>query len=101
MAIKLFLLMNVTGVLFLLYVLANFWKEGAREKSDARPDELDFMVEERNSVLIVTRMVACGTKSNGRVIPFQVQNQAPADPDKRTGRRAAIHEMQAERLSAK
>lgn len=70
MAIKLFLLLNAMGVVFLIYVLANFWKEGSRTKSDTRPDEFDFMREQRPAVLVVTHLIAHGTNGSGSVIPL-------------------------------
>ncbi len=73
MAIKLFILLNAMGVVFLLYVLANFWKEASQTKSDARPDEFEFMREERPAVLVVTHLIAHGTHGNGSVIPLQIR----------------------------
>ena len=42
MAITIFLILNGLGVAFLLYVLANFWKEGHRPKNDARKYAAEF-----------------------------------------------------------
>lgn len=101
MAIKLFLLLNAMGIVFLLYVLANFWKEGSRTTTDIRPDELDFMREEKPAVLVVTHLVAHGTKGSGSVIPLQLRERGSAGKQDQRGRPAAIYEMQERRNSAR
>ena len=101
MAIKLFLLLNAMGVVFLMYVLANFWKEGSRTTSDTRPDEFDFMREERPAVLVVTHLIAHGTQGNGSVIPLQLRERGSAGKQDQQGRLAAICEMQVRRYSAR
>ncbi|MBZ5659195.1 MAG: hypothetical protein LAO08_02205 [Acidobacteriia bacterium] len=101
MAIKLFLLLNAMGVIFLLYVLANFWKEASRTRSDVRPDEFDFMQEERPAVLVVTHLIAHGTHGNGSVVPLQLREPASAGKKNRPGRGAAIYEMEVKRYSAR
>ncbi|MBZ5642938.1 MAG: hypothetical protein LAO19_09285 [Acidobacteriia bacterium] len=101
MAIELFLLLNAMGVVFLIYVLANFWKEGSRTKSDTRPDEFDFMQEERPAVLVVTHLIAHGTNGSGSVIPLQLRGEVRAGEQDRRDRSTAIYEMQARRVSVK
>ena len=97
MAIKLFLLINAMGVVFLLYVLIHFWEEGREEKSDARPEEIDFMLEERPSVLVVTHLIAHATHGNGSLIPLQLQEKALSGNRDPKGRAATIYEMEVKR----
>lgn len=101
MAIKLFVMLNAMGVVFLIYVLANFWREGSRTKSETRPDEFDFMQEERPAVLVVTHLVAHGTNGSGSVIPLQLRREGFAGSQDQLERSAAIYEMQARRVSVK
>ncbi len=42
MAMTIFFVLNGLGVIFLLYVLANFWKEGHRPQSNVRKHATDF-----------------------------------------------------------
>jgi hypothetical protein len=44
MAMTIFFLLNGLGVVFLLYVLANFWKESHREKDSERRYKRDVFV---------------------------------------------------------
>jgi len=72
MAMMLFTLLNGLGVVFLMYVLVQFWKEGHRSKqSEARERVIEFSVESKPTVDVVTRPISGG---------LQVPARPPACP---------------------
>ena len=59
MAMMLFTILNGLGVVFLMYVLVQFWKEGNRPvKPAARDRAIEFPVKDRPTVLVVTHPVS-------------------------------------------
>jgi hypothetical protein len=59
MAMMLFTLLNGLAVVFLVYVLVQFWKEGHRsEQPDARDRVIEFAVERKPTVVVVTRPIS-------------------------------------------
>jgi hypothetical protein len=61
MAMMLFTALNGMGVGFLVYVLAQFWKEGHRsEQPDARERLIEFSVKDKPTVVVVTRPISGG-----------------------------------------
>jgi hypothetical protein len=101
MATTIFLLLNAIGLVFLLYVLANFWKEDKRTKSDVRPDEIDFLRGNRQSVHVVTHLNAEDTISGRNVIPLENSGRGPAGEQDHRDRAGTIYEMRAKRSSAR
>jgi len=67
MAIMLFTLLNGLGVVFLVYVLVQFWKEGHRSKqSEARERVIEFSLERKPTVVVVTRPISGGLQVPAR-----------------------------------
>jgi hypothetical protein len=61
MAMMLFTLLNGLGVVFLVYVLVQFWKEGHRsEQPGARERVIEFSVKDKPTVVVVTHRVSGG-----------------------------------------
>jgi hypothetical protein len=59
MAMMLFTLLNGLAVVFLMYVLVQFWKEGHRsEQPDARERVTEFAVERKPTVVVVTHPIS-------------------------------------------
>jgi len=59
MAMTLFTILNGLGVVFLVYVLVQFWKEGHRPMKPAMRDRaIEFPVKDRPTVLVVTHPVS-------------------------------------------
>ena len=55
----LFTILNGLGVVFLVYVLVQFWKEGHRPVKPAAKDRaIEFPVKDRPTVLVVTHPVS-------------------------------------------
>jgi hypothetical protein len=77
MAMMLFTALNGMGVGFLVYVLAQFWKEGHQPKQpDARERLIEFSVERKPTVVVVTHPISGG---------LQVPARPPACPAGRAG----------------
>jgi hypothetical protein len=100
MATTIFLILNAMGVAFLLYALVNFWKEAIRAKTDVRPVEFDFMQEEKQSVLVVTRPISPCAQGGGNVIPLQVRERGLAGRQDHRDRAGTIYELRDRRFSA-
>src|SRR5882672_10961117 len=61
MAMMLFTALNGLGVVFLVYVLIQFWKEGHRQMRPAPRDRaIEFSMEDRPTVLVVTHPLSGG-----------------------------------------
>ena len=74
MAMTIFVLINGIGVVFLLYVLANFWKEGHRSTSRARRHAMEFGQRDWAGVVVVTRPISHHARGGRSLIPFRAQN---------------------------
>ena len=66
-----FYLLNGLGVVFLLYVLANFWKEGHRPKNNARKYAAEVGRRDWADVVIVTHPISHCAQGGLSVIPFR------------------------------
>ena len=58
MAMTIFLALNGLGVVFLLYVLANFWMEGHRPNYNARKYAAEFGERDWSDVAVVTQPIS-------------------------------------------
>jgi len=64
MAMMLFTLLNGLAVVFLMYVLIQFWKEGHRsEQPDASERVIEFSVERKPTVVVVTHPISLSAHS--------------------------------------
>jgi hypothetical protein len=70
MAMMIFFVLNGMGVAFLLYVLANFWKDGHRPKSNARKHAMEIGRRDWADVIIVTHPISHAAQGGISVIPF-------------------------------
>jgi len=75
MAMTIFFVLNGLGVIFLLYVLANFWKEGHRPKNDARKYAMEFGRRDWADVVVVTHPISHSAQGGLSVIPFQARGR--------------------------
>jgi hypothetical protein len=61
MAMLLFTALNGLGVVFLVYVLIQFWKEGHRSMRAGPKDRaIEFSMKDRPTVLVVTHSISGG-----------------------------------------
>jgi hypothetical protein len=69
MAMTIFFLLNGLGVIFLMYVLANFWKEGRRETDTKRRYANDFMESGVAHVFVFTHPISHSAYGGVAVVP--------------------------------
>jgi hypothetical protein len=79
MAMTIFLVLNGMGVAFLLYVLANFWKEGHRPKSNARKYAMESGRRDRVDVIVMAHPISHAAHGGISVIPFQARDREFSD----------------------
>lgn len=70
-----FLILNGLGVIFLLYVLANFWNEGRRPEDKARKYERELPLRDWDEVAVVTHPVSTCAQGGLSVISFQTRRR--------------------------
>jgi hypothetical protein len=75
MAMTIFLILNALGIVFLLYVLANFWKEGRRPKNKARKYAAEFGQREWIDVAVATHPISHCAQGGLSVIPFRARDR--------------------------
>jgi hypothetical protein len=78
MALNIFLVLNGLAVVFLLYVLANFWKEGRREKNNALKYTAEFGQRDWNDMVVRMQPISHSSKIGFSMIPFQTRERKPA-----------------------
>lgn len=65
------------GVVFLLYVLVQFWKEGRRTKNPAgRKYEIEPSYMDRPEVFVVTHPISHSAQGGLSVIPMQARKRS-------------------------
>jgi len=75
MAMTIFLLLSSLGVVFLLYVLTNFWREGRRSRNYARKYAAEFGQQDCTCAVVVTQRMSQNAQGAKSVIPFQPRTQ--------------------------
>jgi hypothetical protein len=101
MTITIFLLLNGLGVGFLLYVLANFWKEGRQPQNRDRKYAPEFKYRDWADVLVVTHPISHSAQGGISVIPFQARGRkTDSKPEQRPVAREAV-EMPLRRISTR
>ena len=73
MAMTIFFVLNGLGVVFLLFVLANFWKEGRRAGSEARKNAPEYGRRDRADVLVVTHPISVPAHGGLNVMQFRAR----------------------------
>ena len=71
MVMTIFMALNGLGVAFLLYVLANFWKEGRRPENNARKYATEFEQRDWADVVVITHPISHSAQGGISVIPFR------------------------------
>ena len=80
MAMMLFTLLNGLAVAFLMYVLGQFWKEGHRsEQPGARERVIEFSVERKPTVVVVTHPISLSAHSRLSVVSSRAPLTSPQD----------------------
>jgi hypothetical protein len=77
MAMIIFTVLSGLGVVFMLYVLVQFVKEGRRSKNPAgRKDEIESLYMDRPEVFIVTHPISHSAQGGLCVIPMQARERS-------------------------
>ena len=77
MAMLLFTALNGMGVVFLLYVLVQFWKEGHRSKNGGtRQCAIEFAEENRPEVIVVTRPISHSAQAGLSVVSMRARESS-------------------------
>ena len=101
MAMTIFLVLNGVGVAFLLYVLANFWKEGHRPKSHARKHATEFGRRDWADGFVMTHPISHAAQGGISVIPFQARDRGLSDRPIHNTAPHGIPEVPARRISTR
>jgi hypothetical protein len=87
-----FLALNGLGVVFLLYVLAGFWKEGHRPKRNNEESEAEFGGRDWTDVIVTTHPISPYAQGGTSVIPFLARGGQRAG---KLSQESASHEISA------
>jgi hypothetical protein len=80
MAMTIFFVLNGVGIVFLVYVLASFWKEGHRTPGNARKAASKIRQRDWPEVFVVTRPISLSAEDCFSVIPFRVRDRSNERP---------------------
>ena len=98
---EIFILLNGVGLAFLVYVLINFWNEGHRAKSTARPFETHFVRNDNPEVYVINFPISHSGQRGLPVLALQAQeSKSRGKQDSRPAGRAAV-EIPRKRVSAR
>jgi len=101
MAMTIFILLNGMGMAFLVYVLVNFWNEGHRTKSAARPLETYLMRSDYPVVHIVNHLISNSAEDGLSVMPLRIhEDESRGRQDSRLSAGATV-EIPRKRVSAR
>jgi len=100
MAMTIFLALNGVGVIFLLYVLAQFWKEGRRHAAEIRKYDEAASAREWVEVLVATHPVSHSAHGGLPVIPFPARDREYSVDGQQAASRA-VSEFPARRISTR
>jgi|SRR5579872_6587764 hypothetical protein len=100
MAMTIFFALNGLGIVFMLYVLANFWKEGHGPRNNARKYAAELGERDWSDVVVVTYPVSHCAQGGLSVIPFRTLDRPSDKPTTGTISNAAP-EMPVRRFSTR
>jgi hypothetical protein len=81
MTMTLFYILNGLGLVFLLYVLANFWKEGHRLDIDGKNYASEFDRRDCADVFVATHPISHSAQGRDSVIPFRAPVRDSCKPE--------------------
>ena len=101
MAMNIFFLLNVLGLVFLLYVLVNFWNEGRRPECGTRKFKSDLDRENKPVVFVATHSISRSAQGGRSIIPFQIRDRDLQGEEHHRDSVGKIQEMPVRRSFAK
>lgn len=96
-----FLVLNGMGVVFLLYVLANFWKEGRRSQTDTRRCATEFVRLRSTDLIVVPQPISHEPHGGLSVIPFRARDRKFVGQQAHEADSRESNEMPTRRLSTR
>jgi hypothetical protein len=99
MAMTIFFVLNGLGVAFLLYVLANFWKEGHQPTNDNEKNAAEFAQRNWADVLVVTHPISHAVQGGVSVIAFPSRQEETREKTSRVEISRGTEEIPARRIS--
>jgi hypothetical protein len=96
-----FFVLNGMGVAFLLYALANFWKEGHRPKSNSRKYAMECGRRGWDNGIVVTHPISPAAQGGISVIPFPPRERKFSDRPIRSTASRGTSEVTARRISTR
>ena len=101
MALNFFLALSGLAVVFLVYVLANFWKEGRRAKNNALKYAAEFGQRDWKDRVVRLQPISHSAKGGVSVIPFEARNRNAAGRPARGPYAQEAVEMPARKISTR
>ena len=104
MAMTIFYVLNGVGIVFLLYVLANFWKEGHQPKNPKNNDRkyaANFGRRDWTEVIVMTHPISHAAQGGLSVIPFHARRQELRDNPSRQENSCGSVEVPVRRISTR
>lgn len=99
MAMTIFFVLNGSGVVFLLYVLAKFWNDGHRPRNKARKYAVGLGRRDWADVIVITHPISQAAQGGLSVIPFPPRHRALRDNPSRGGESREALELPMARIS--
>ena len=96
-----FLGLNGLGVIFLMYVLVNFWREGHRPKENARRYAAEYVHRGWAEVHVVTHPISQSAQRGLSVIPFPARDPGLAEEPTQRVTSLESSELPARRISTR
>lgn len=96
-----FLLLNGLGVIFLLYVLGGFWREGHQRRRRSQEFVAEFSPRQGVSILVVTEPISIKEDTRASVIPFPMPRREPTERQAQRALAARAPEFPAQRISTR
>lgn len=101
MSMTIFFVLNGLGVVFLLYVLAQFWNDGHRPRNNARKYAAEFGRRDWAEVVVVTHPISHAAHGGLSMISFPPRPRALRDkPSQRAVPRETL-ELPMKRISTR
>ena len=96
---QIFFMLNGLGLVFLLYVLVNFWKEGKRTKSTGGHHTTDAKDWRDFRAMIVTHPISHSAQGGISVVPLRLSVQRSAETPAFSPDARQVIEMPLNRIS--
>ena len=101
MLMTVFLLLNGLGVIFLLYVLRGFWREGHQHGNRSQEFVAEFSPRKGVSILVVTEPISGSQNKSSSVIPFAMPRRESAEPQAQRAFATQVSEFPTRRISTR